>query len=67
MPKKKDWEPKDHQVTMAALAYIRCQCGWFFKNEKLRHKTDEDLALECGMEFTRHQNGMETLKNTEGE
>lgn len=51
--------PKEHQVAMAALARIRCTCGWVFENHFLRGKTDEDLALECGSEFIRHKESME--------
>lgn len=47
--------PEKHQVEMAALACIRCSCGWNYRVEVLRGKTDSDLALECGLEFTRHQ------------
>ncbi len=51
MKKKKG----QHVVMAAALAYIRCSCGWENKIEKLKGKTDEDLSLESGMAFTRHK------------
>lgn len=53
MPKK---EPEDtHEVEAAALAYIRCSCGWVNRIELLRGKSDEDLALESGAAFVAHK------------
>lgn len=51
--------PDEHEVAMAALACIRCTCGWQFKIENLKLKTDSDLALECGLEFTKHKKSKE--------
>ena len=44
-----------HEVAAAALAYIRCSCGWEHRIERLRGKTDEDLAIECGLVFDEHK------------
>lgn len=53
-------EPRDkHEVEMAALACIRCSCGWQHKIDMLKGKTDSDLALECGLAFTRHKKAKE--------
>ncbi len=48
-----------HEAAAAALAYIRCSCGWEHRIEKLRGKSDEDLAIECGLAFDRHKEKME--------
>lgn len=55
--KKESWE--EHQVEMAALACIRCSCGWVHQIENLKGKSDSDLALECGLQFTRHKKDKE--------
>lgn len=44
-----------HEVEMAALANIRCVCGWYNKIEKLKGKTDEDLYLESQNAFLAHK------------
>lgn len=44
-----------HVIVMAALAYIRCECGWQFKLEHLRGKTDEDLMIETMGTFEKHK------------
>ncbi len=44
-----------HEVAGAALAYIRCICGWEWRNEILKGKTDEGLALEAGQAFIEHK------------
>lgn len=48
---------EDHQVVSAALAYIRCSCGWEHRIDVLRKKSDEDLALESGAAFVAHKDG----------
>lgn len=53
-------EKERHEVAMAALACIRCTCGWESKIEKLRSasgswKSDEDLCIESGQAFERHK------------
>lgn len=52
-------EKQKHEVAMAALARIRCVCGWTYAIDNLKNKTDADLALQCGLEFTRHKKAME--------
>lgn len=52
---KKEPEKEKHEVEMAALACIRCTCGWFNKITRLKGKTDEDLAIESGQAFTAHK------------
>lgn len=44
-----------HEIERIALAYVKCVCGWHFRLEELRGKTDEDLALETGGRFEKHK------------
>lgn len=44
-----------HEIVAVALIYARCSCGWEFRIEKLKGKSDEDLALETGYAYTSHQ------------
>ena len=49
-----------HDIVAIALAYARCECGWQWKKQtSMKGLTDEELALETGLEFTRHKNSME--------
>lgn len=50
-----DEERGDHVIVMAALAAIRCRCGWHHQIEMLKGKTDEDLVNECLEEFQKHR------------
>lgn len=57
-------EKEKHEVVMAALACIRCSCGWESKIEFLRDlsgrwKTDEDLCIESGQAFENHKKSKE--------
>lgn len=45
----------DHILAAIALAYARCKCGWSYRIENLKGKTDEDLAIETGSAFNNHQ------------
>ena len=51
---------KRHELAAIALIYARCECGWFYRAEKLRGKSDEDLAVETGFAFTEHQDAMQS-------
>lgn len=44
----------EHYIVSIALAYVRCSCGWKWRNHKLKDKTDEDLAQEAKATFDSH-------------
>jgi hypothetical protein len=44
-----------HEIEKIALAYVKCVCGWSYRIEALRGKTDEDLSIECGRSFEKHK------------
>lgn len=48
-----------HEIVAVALAYARCSCGWEVRIEKMRGKSDEDLAIETGEKFVEHQQEQE--------
>lgn len=45
----------EHGIVMSALAIIRCRCGWHYRIEHLRGKTDEDLLIETMTAFDKHK------------
>lgn len=47
----------EHEIAAAALATIRCKCGWAFFNHALKGKSDEDLAAEAMAAFDEHRRG----------
>lgn len=49
----------EHELKSIALARAKCSCGWTYKVEKLKGKTDEDLAIETGTAFTSHKKSKE--------
>lgn len=50
---------QEHEIVSVALAYARCSCGWVHRQETLRGKTDEDLAIETGQAFVEHKKAKE--------
>lgn len=44
----------DHVVVMAAIAYIRCRCGWEHRLQYLKGFTDEDLTFQTIAAFQKH-------------
>lgn len=52
---------QDHLLESIALAYVRCSCGWSWKNEELRGqgserwRSDEDLSAETYGVFEDHK------------
>ena len=51
---------QSHDVVSIALAYARCECGWEYRRSRsMKGLSDEELALETGLEFTRHKQAME--------
>ena len=46
--------PKGHKKLGHALARVSCECGWHFRLEFLRGKSDEDLLLEGGAMYEDH-------------
>ena len=45
----------EHVIVMAALAAVRCRCGWHHRIEALRNKSDEDLVIESMGAFEKHK------------
>ena len=52
MPRKKI---NKHELESIALAYCRCSCKWEFRLEKIKDKTDEELAIETGYAWEEHK------------
>lgn len=46
---------KQHELKNISLAAVYCSCGWKFRLEELRGKTDEDLAAETYSAFEYHR------------
>lgn len=42
------------------IARAYCVCGWSYRAEKLRGKTDEELIIEAGKEFDKHKASFNT-------
>lgn len=40
------------------MVRIQCGCGWFWRNDHLRGKSDDIIREECEMEFLKHQHEM---------
>lgn len=55
MAADKEQERGAHVIVMAALAAVRCRCGWHHRVEHLRGKSDEDLMSETIAAFDKHR------------
>ena len=47
-----------HRMTGLWVARVNCACGWYWHNEEVRHKSDDDLILKAREEFDIHVNDM---------
>ncbi len=50
-----------HEVVAIALGFCRCRCGWQYRVEKFKAKSDEDLSIEVGSELQFHLREMERM------
>jgi hypothetical protein len=48
-----------HQIKSRSMVRVRCGCGWFFHNETLRGKKNEEIQYETDAAFERHLKDME--------
>ncbi len=48
-----------HEIAQIALTTARCCCGWTFRNDFLKNKSDEDLAAEAMAAYEAHIEAME--------
>jgi hypothetical protein len=49
---------KGHEIANLTMVRVQCSCGWFFRLDLLKGKTDEAIRDEVEMEFLKHQHEM---------
>lgn len=49
-----------HEIEKIALAYVKCSCGWNFRQFEIKNKSDEELAAEMKGRHEDHQIDMES-------
>lgn len=52
-------DPPTHELASIALGYARCLCGWSFRVDNYKGKTDESLAWETGSAYDEHRSKYE--------
>jgi len=51
-----------HRPAHESLVCVGCSCGWHWRNDSLKGKTDGELKIEAEMAFTQHERDMEDAK-----